>query len=138
MSRMQQYFFILFFVLLPLILAGVMAVVLRFPWYAVIGGIGLSLTTGSWLAIYLRIRRELSEHPLATASYFAPRLRDWNIGIRLVIFYFRRYGLDARSVALLIGLAMLSAPVVTQNVQAIRTMLSNRDQDVSTTVSDPR
>lgn len=125
MTRLQQFFFLLIFVLLPVLLTGMMfffalALELRFPWYAVVGGIGLSVSTGSWFAIYLRVRRELSDHPLAKANYLAPRLRDWNIGIRLVTFYFRRYGLDVRSGALLIGLAMLCVPVVTENVLAIK------------------
>lgn len=118
MTRIQQeYLFLFIFVLLPLVLTGIGAVKLQFPWYAVVGGIGFSLMTGSWFAIYLRVRRELPDHPLAKANYFSPPLRDLFVGTRLVTFYNRHYGLDMRSSGLLIGLAMFIALPVTANIQ---------------------
>lgn len=129
MTRIQQYFFLLIFVLLPLILTGIMIFFLlalgeQVPWYLPVGGIGFSLVTGSWFAIYLRVRRELPDHPLAKANYFTPPLRDWFVGTRLVTFYVRHYGLDLRSWVLLIGLAMLVITAVAQNIQAIQTLMN--------------
>jgi hypothetical protein len=95
-----------------------------FPWPAISGGIGLILLVASWVAIYLRVRHQFPDHPMAKANYFAPQVRDWNIGIRLVFFYFRNLGLDTRSGLLLVGLVMLLVAVVTSNVAAVKTLLT--------------
>ena len=122
MNRIQESVFILILVVVPVLLICVMILV-RFPWYAVVGGVGFSFSTGSWFAIHRLVRRELPHHPLANANYMNPGIRIWNVGIRLPIFYVRQYGLDVRSGLLLTGVVLLVVPVVTNNLQAVMAML---------------
>lgn len=118
MTGTQERFFLAVFVLLPLT-ATVLMLWLQLPWRAAVGGTALTLLTGSWLTIYRRVRKDLPDHPLAQASYLRLGLRDWNLGVRLVVFYFRRYGLDVRSGLLVVGLAMLVLPVIIGNIEDV-------------------
>ncbi|MGH6890832.1 MAG: hypothetical protein ACREEP_01100 [Dongiaceae bacterium] len=123
---MHKWFLLLS--LIPLILTGILSFImlslqLPLPWHATAGGIGLSVSMASWFAIYLRVRHELPNHPLAKANYITPRMRDWNVGIQLVLFYLRTFGLDVRSGLLLIGMGMLLVPVVRSSLEAIKMLI---------------
>ena len=84
-----------------------------FDWRNALGASGFLLLYAAWTGIYSRLKHELPDHPLATASWFGfrwtargrrkQRLLPWNI----IRFHFERHRLDLWSTLLLAGVLMM-------------------------------
>ena len=82
-----------------------------FNFTVALGAVGFLLLTVGWVTMYFRLRRDLPEHALVGATYFAMFRRSRAVSnmFRLIAFHFERHGLDLRSFALVAGVVLLAA-----------------------------
>jgi len=112
---------VLMFVLIALSSIITVAVLLQRPLSLdlILGTSGFALFTFAWTGMYFRLKRELPEHTLVTATYLnlpGVFLSERRVGLRnmlrLIQLHVERHHLDPWSALLVAGLAMLAASLV--------------------------
>lgn len=107
-------------------LAGLVAIImitvlLQSPadWLLILGASGFSLFTFAWIGMYFRLRRELPEHALVSATYLnlgigfgrQRRAGFYNM-VRLIRLHFERHRVDLWSILGVAGLAMVAVSAI--------------------------
>ena len=109
------------FTLAALVAIVTIAVLLQSPadWLLVLGACGFALFTLAWIGMYVRLRRELPEHALVSATYLNLGIgvgRERRAGfynmLRLIRLHFERHRIDWWSILLIAGLAMVAVSAI--------------------------
>lgn len=112
---------VLMFVLIALSSIITVAVVLQRPMRPglILGTSGFAMFTFAWTGMYFRLKRELPEHTLVTATYLnlpGVFLSERRVGLRnmlrLIQLHVERHHIDLWSALLVAGLAMLAASLI--------------------------
>jgi hypothetical protein len=84
----------------------------------ILGACGFTLFTVAWTGMYFRLKRELPDHALVSATYlnlpkgFGQRRAGFRNMFRLIQFHFERHRIDPWSMLLIAGLAILAASLI--------------------------
>jgi hypothetical protein len=84
----------------------------------IVGSCGFTLFTLGWTGMYFRLKRELPEHKLVTATYlnlagaFGGRRSGLENMLGLIRLHFDRHHIDVWSAVFVVGLAMLGFSLI--------------------------